>query len=45
MSLLQIDAHIDTMVSEQAAFILNRVDLAQIYGAIQQHQPKQVNNF
>ncbi|XP_060599820.1 conserved oligomeric Golgi complex subunit 6-like isoform X2 [Ruditapes philippinarum] len=37
----QIDAQIDTMVSEQAAFILNRVDLAHIYGSIQQHQPKQ----
>ncbi|XP_053378010.1 conserved oligomeric Golgi complex subunit 6-like isoform X2 [Mercenaria mercenaria] len=37
----QIDAHIDTMVNEQAAFILNRVDLAHIYGTIQQHQPKQ----
>lgn len=36
----QIEAHIDTLVSEQAAFILNRVDLAHIYGTIQQHQPK-----
>ncbi|KAL5013576.1 hypothetical protein ScPMuIL_007846 [Solemya velum] len=37
----QMDAHIDTVVSEQAAFILNRVDLALIYGNTQQHQPKQ----
>ncbi|KAL4226096.1 Golgi transport complex subunit 6 [Mactra antiquata] len=36
----QVDAHLDAMISEQAAFVLNRVDLAQIYGTIQQHQPK-----
>ena len=30
-------------MSEQAAFILNRVDLAHIYGTIQQHQPKHVS--
>ncbi|WAR24954.1 COG6-like protein [Mya arenaria] len=37
----QVDAHIDALVSEQASFVLNRVDLAQIYGTIQQYQPKQ----
>lgn len=37
----QMDAHIDTLVSEQASFVLNRANLAQVYGTIQQHQPKQ----
>lgn len=37
-----MDAHIDTLVSEQASFVLNRANLAQVYGTIQQHQPKQV---
>ena len=39
---LQIDAHIDTLVSEQASFILNRAGLAHAYGIVQQHQPNQV---
>lgn len=37
----QVDAHLDTMVNEQAAFVLNRISLADIYRVIQQHQPKQ----
>ena len=36
----QIDAHVDTLVSEQAAFILNRTNLTELYSAVQQHQPK-----
>ena len=39
--ILQIDAHVDTLVSEQAAFVLNRSNLAELYSAVQQHQPKQ----
>ncbi|KAK2156367.1 hypothetical protein LSH36_215g03002 [Paralvinella palmiformis] len=37
----QIDAHVDTLLSEQAAFILNRTDLAHVYGIVQQHNPAQ----
>ena len=37
---VQIDAHVDTLVSEQAAYILNRANLAEIYSTVQQHQPK-----
>ncbi|XP_013389501.1 conserved oligomeric Golgi complex subunit 6-like [Lingula anatina] len=37
----QIDAHIDTLISEQASHILHRVGLASTYGIVQQHQPKQ----
>ncbi|KAH3820573.1 hypothetical protein DPMN_122317 [Dreissena polymorpha] len=36
----QVEAHVDTLVNEQAAFVLSRVDLAHIYSTIQQHQPK-----
>ncbi|CAG5126682.1 unnamed protein product [Candidula unifasciata] len=34
----QTDAHVDTLVSEQATYILNRVGLAQMYGILQQHR-------
>ncbi|XP_064604827.1 conserved oligomeric Golgi complex subunit 6-like [Liolophura sinensis] len=37
----QIDAHVDTLVSEQASFVLTRVGLVHLYGIVQQHQPKQ----
>lgn len=37
----QVDAQVDTLVSEQASFVLNRVGLAHIYATVQQHQPKQ----
>jgi len=38
----QIDAHTDTLISEQASVILGSCGLAQIYGIAQQHQPQQV---
>ncbi|ESO91200.1 hypothetical protein LOTGIDRAFT_209569 [Lottia gigantea] len=37
----QIDAHVDTLISEQAAFVLNRVGLSSIYGTVQTHQTSQ----
>ncbi|KAI0217702.1 Conserved oligomeric Golgi complex subunit 6 [Lamellibrachia satsuma] len=37
----QVDAHIDTLVSEQASFVLNQSGLAYLFGTVQQHQPKQ----
>jgi hypothetical protein len=37
----QIDAHTDTLVSEQASFILNNSGLAQVYSTVQQYQPDQ----
>ena len=36
----QLDAHLDTLVSEQASFVLARSGLAYIYNTVQQHQPK-----
>ena len=38
----KVDAQVDTLVSEQASFVLNRVGLAHVYATVQQHQPKQV---
>ncbi|ELU12375.1 hypothetical protein CAPTEDRAFT_181210, partial [Capitella teleta] len=37
----QIDAHVDTLVSEQASFILTRTGLSHAYGIVQQHQSAQ----
>ncbi|XP_041348478.1 conserved oligomeric Golgi complex subunit 6-like [Gigantopelta aegis] len=37
----QIDAHVDTLTSEQASFVLNNTGLATIYNTIQQYQPSQ----
>ncbi|XP_063967287.1 conserved oligomeric Golgi complex subunit 6-like [Lytechinus pictus] len=33
----QVDAHVDTLVNEQASFVLTRVGLIQIYSIAQQH--------
>ncbi|XP_030837791.1 conserved oligomeric Golgi complex subunit 6 [Strongylocentrotus purpuratus] len=33
----QVDAHVDTLVNEQASFVLTRVGLLQIYSIAQQH--------
>ena len=38
-----MDAHIDTLVSEQASYILNRVDLGQIYAVIQRRDQIKVH--
>ncbi|GFO15592.1 conserved oligomeric Golgi complex subunit 6 [Plakobranchus ocellatus] len=38
----QTEAHVDTLVSEQASYILNRVGLAQMYGALQTYKSEQV---
>ena len=35
----QVDAHVDTLVSEQAGYMLQDAGLAQVYGILQQHQP------
>ncbi|XP_071081994.1 conserved oligomeric Golgi complex subunit 6-like [Haliotis cracherodii] len=37
----QVDAHVDTLISEQASFVLGRVGLSPIYSSVQQHQPSQ----
>ncbi|RUS85796.1 hypothetical protein EGW08_006425 [Elysia chlorotica] len=37
----QTDAHVDTLVSEQASYILNRVGLAQMYGTLQTYKTEQ----
>lgn len=37
----QTEAHVDTLVSEQASYILNRVGLAQLYGTLQTYKKEQ----
>ena len=39
---VQVEAHLDTLVNEQAAMVLNRVGLAEAYRTVQAYQPKQV---
>lgn len=40
--LSQTEAHVDTLVSEQAAYVLNRVGLTYVYSCIQQYTDSQV---
>ncbi|XP_070537698.1 conserved oligomeric Golgi complex subunit 6-like isoform X2 [Ptychodera flava] len=37
----QIEAHLDTIINEQASFVLSRAGLAHIYSIIQRHQPQE----
>ncbi|XP_050411932.1 conserved oligomeric Golgi complex subunit 6 [Patella vulgata] len=37
----QIEAHVDTLISEQASFVLTRVGLSTIYGIVENYQPSQ----
>ncbi|XP_056417957.1 conserved oligomeric Golgi complex subunit 6 [Hyla sarda] len=37
----QIDAHLDTLVNEQASYVLTRAGIGQIYSCLQQHKPEQ----
>ncbi|CAH2224999.1 conserved oligomeric Golgi complex subunit 6 [Pelobates cultripes] len=37
----QIEAHLDTLINEQASFVLTRLGLSQIYSCVQQHRPEQ----
>ncbi|XP_021051298.1 conserved oligomeric Golgi complex subunit 6 [Mus pahari] len=37
----QIEAHLDTLINEQASYVLTRVGLSYIYNTIQQHKPDQ----
>ncbi|XP_030778047.1 conserved oligomeric Golgi complex subunit 6 isoform X2 [Rhinopithecus roxellana] len=38
----QIEAHLDTLINEQASYVLTRVGLSSIYNTVQQHKPEQV---
>uniref|UniRef100_A0ABM5GLW2 Conserved oligomeric Golgi complex subunit 6 n=1 Tax=Pogona vitticeps TaxID=103695 RepID=A0ABM5GLW2_9SAUR len=38
----QIEAHLDTLINEQASYVLTRVGLSYIYNVVQQHKPEQV---
>nr|KAG8540790.1 hypothetical protein GDO81_018540 [Engystomops pustulosus] len=40
----QIDAHLDTLINEQASYVLTRAGLSQIYSCLQQHKPEQVRS-
>lgn len=37
----QIEAHLDTLINEQASYVLTRVGLSSIYNIVQQHKPEQ----
>ncbi|XP_038673857.1 conserved oligomeric Golgi complex subunit 6 isoform X1 [Scyliorhinus canicula] len=37
----QIEAHLDTLINEQASFVLTRAGLSYIYNSVQQHKPEQ----
>nr|DBA32579.1 TPA: hypothetical protein GDO54_000361 [Pyxicephalus adspersus] len=37
----QIEAHLDTLINEQASYVLTRAGLSQIYNCVQQHKPEQ----
>ncbi|XP_059820011.1 conserved oligomeric Golgi complex subunit 6 [Hypanus sabinus] len=37
----QIEAHLDTLINEQASFVLTRSGLSYIYNCVQQHKPEQ----
>uniref|UniRef100_A0A8C5LY56 Conserved oligomeric Golgi complex subunit 6 n=1 Tax=Leptobrachium leishanense TaxID=445787 RepID=A0A8C5LY56_9ANUR len=37
----QIEAHLDTLINEQASFVLTKLGLSQIYSCVQQHKPEQ----
>uniref|UniRef100_A0A9J8D926 Conserved oligomeric Golgi complex subunit 6 n=2 Tax=Cyprinus carpio TaxID=7962 RepID=A0A9J8D926_CYPCA len=38
----QIEAHLDTLINEQASFVLTRAGLSHIYSCVQQHTAEQV---
>lgn len=37
----QIEAHLDTLINEQASYVLTRAGLSYIYSTLQQHSPEQ----
>ncbi|XP_020793358.2 conserved oligomeric Golgi complex subunit 6 [Boleophthalmus pectinirostris] len=37
----QIEAHLDTLINEQASYVLTRAGLSYIYNCVQQHSPEQ----
>lgn len=37
----QIEAHLDTLINEQASYVLTRAGLSYIYSSVQQHKPQQ----
>uniref|UniRef100_A0A4W3K231 Conserved oligomeric Golgi complex subunit 6 n=1 Tax=Callorhinchus milii TaxID=7868 RepID=A0A4W3K231_CALMI len=37
----QIEAHLDTLINEQASFVLTRAGLSHIYNSVQQYKPEQ----
>uniref|UniRef100_A0A8C4RY16 Component of oligomeric golgi complex 6 n=1 Tax=Erpetoichthys calabaricus TaxID=27687 RepID=A0A8C4RY16_ERPCA len=37
----QIEAHLDTLINDQASYVLTRAGLSYIYNCVQQHKPEQ----
>lgn len=43
--MFQTEAHVDTLISEQAAYVLNRVGLSHIYSCVQQQADIKVSKL
>ena len=41
----QIEAHLDTLINEQASYVLARAGLSYIYNTVQQHKVEQVSTW
>lgn len=41
----QIEAHLDTLINEQASYVLTKAGLSYIYNSVQQHKPEQVSLY
>lgn len=44
-TVFQIEAHLDTLINEQASYVLTRAGLSYIYNCVQQHSAEQVRPF
>lgn len=41
----QIEAHLDTLINEQASYVLTKAGLSYIYNSVQQHKLEQVSSY
>lgn len=44
LHVFQIEAHLDTLINEQASYVLTRAGLSYIYSCVQQHTAEQVEH-
>lgn len=45
LHVFQIEAHLDTLINEQASYVLTRAGLSYIYSCVQQHTAEQVEHW